>query len=415
MAIDDTSGVTPTTIIRTPNLEAFFSVAIPDPVKFIDVVVRESINLGASDIFFEPEKETLRVRVRIDGVLHELGKIGLEAYGQISSRIKVMASLDISEKRKVQEGQISFEEAGKSITLRVEVVQTVNGELIVMKIHEQKTIIMQLGELGFSKSAYDAYINILKQRSGLILVCGPTGCGKTTTLYSTIAKLNENQNFNVMTIEDPVEFQLEAANQMQVQKDIGFTFAQGLKTILRLSSDIVLVGEIRDRETAEIAVESGLTGQLVLSTLHAEDSVGALFRILDLGIESYLMNSALTGIVAQRLVRRLCPSCKQGYSPEADEIELFKKHVGRVPKTLAKSLGCEECGFLGFKGRMGIFEVMTMTPHIRSLLRQKANESEIRDALAKEGFVTLLKDGFLKAEEGLTTISEVLRNSLRVS
>ncbi|KKQ41548.1 MAG: Type II secretion system protein E [Microgenomates group bacterium GW2011_GWC1_37_8] len=411
----DESSNTSTQQVRTPNLEPFFNVGIPDPVKFIDVVVREAITLGASDIFFEPEKDELRVRVRIDGVLHELGHIGLEAYGQISSRIKVLASLDPTEKRKIQEGQISIDHEGASVNLRVEIVQTVNGELIVIRIHEKKTIIMQLAQLGFSKQAYDAFMKILKQKSGLVLVCGPTGCGKTTTLYSTIVKLNENRVFNVMTIEDPVEFLLEGANQMQVQKDISFTFAQGLKTILRLSPDIVLVGEIRDKETAEIAVESGLTGQLVLSTLHAEDAVGALFRILDLEIETYLLNSSLAGIVAQRLVRRICPSCKVSYAVSAEEAELFKKIVGRPPKALVKGQGCGECGFLGFKGRMGIFEVLQITPKVRGMLRDRANETELRDNLTKEGYTTLLKDGLEKAEAGFTTVSEVLRNSLRLA
>ena len=403
------------TQVRTPDLEPFFNVGIPDPVKFIDVVVREAITLGASDIFFEPQPEQLRVRVRIDGVLHELGRINLDAYGQISSRIKVMAALDPTEKRKVQEGQITIDNQGSTVNLRVEVVQTVNGELVVIRIHESKTIIMQLSQLGFNKAAYDSYMNILKQRSGLVLVCGPTGCGKTTTLYSTIMKLNENRSFNVMTIEDPVEFLLEDVNQMQVQKDIGFTFAQGLKTILRLSPDIVLVGEIRDNETAEIAVESGLTGQLVLSTLHAEDAVGALFRILDLEIETYLLNSSLAGVVAQRLVRRVCLSCKTNYQPTSDEIELFKKYVGRVPKVLVKGQGCGECGFLGYKGRMGIYEVLPITPEIRGMLRDRANETELRDAMVKKGFITLLRDGLEKSEAGFTTIPEVLRNSLRIA
>src|SRR3990170_4251542 len=287
--------------VQTQTLRDFFSVLNPDPIRFLETVIQEAIKLSASDVLFEPKKEILRVRARIDGVIYELGTIGLANYEQITSRFKVLSNLNPSEKRKIQEGQFSIDFEGQTVNLRIEIAQTIFGELVVVRIHEKGSIIMDLSQLGLSKVAYQNYQNMLAQRSGLILVCGPTGCGKTTTLYSTIAKLNESGNYNVMTIEDPVEFQFEGANQTQVQSDIGFTFAQGLKTILRLSPDIIFVGEIRDKETAKIAVESGLTGQLVLSTLHAEDSVGALFRILDLGIEEYLLNSSLSGIVAQRL------------------------------------------------------------------------------------------------------------------
>ncbi len=400
--------------VRTPALDDFFSVKNPDTVKFVNVVARESVKLAASDIFFEPRKDDLRVRLRIDGVLYEVGTISLETYAQVSSRIKVLSKLDPTEKRKIQEGQFTLDIDGAIINLRVEIAQTVHGELIIIRIHESKSIIMDMSKLGFSRIAYDVYQQMLKQRSGLILVCGPTGCGKTTTLYSTINQLNENQGYNVMTIEDPVEFQLKDTNQMQVQQDIDFTFAQGLKTILRLSPDIILVGEIRDKETAEIAVESGLTGQLVLSTLHAKDSVGALFRMLDLDIETYLLNSALMGIVAQRLVRKLCPSCRVAYEPTQNEIALFKSVVGRAPKQLMKSPGCVQCQEFGYKGRMGIYEVFAMNGRIRSLIRDRVNEEELRNALVKEGFVTLLRDGLEKCEQGLTTVNEVLRNSLRV-
>ena len=289
-----------------------------------------------------------------------------------------MAELDPSEKRKVQEGKINIEHEGSKVNLRVEVASTVNGEIVVIRIHEKKTIVMPLEELGFSQTSYKNYLNMLHQQSGLILVVGPTGCGKTTTLYSTISKINEGAVYNIMTIEDPVEFALDGVNQMQVQKETGFTFAQGLKTILRLSPDVVLVGEIRDKETADIAVESGLTGQLVLSTMHAEDSVGALFRLLDLGIETYLLNSSLMGIVAQRLIRKICNSCKEGKRIGVDESELFKKAVGRPPRQLFTSKGCEYCSSLGFKGRMGIYEVLVIDSKIRELIRNKISETEYR-------------------------------------
>lgn len=400
--------------LNLPELTPFFSAGVIDPIKFTNTLFNESIKMRASDIFFEPTKTNLLVRVKIDGVLYEVGKLPLESYTQVVSRIKVMAELDPSEKRKVQEGKINVDHAGSIVNLRVEVANTINGELVVIRIHEKKTIVMPLEELGFSPTAYKNYTDMLAQRSGLILVVGPTGCGKTTTLYSTISKINEGSVFNIMTIEDPVEFALDGINQMQVSKDTGFTFAQGLKTILRLSPDVVFVGEIRDKETADIAVESGLTGQLVLSTLHAEDSVGALFRMLDLGIETYLLNSSLMGIVAQRLVRKICPSCKEAKTIEKDESDIFQKVIGRPPRQLFESRGCEFCSSIGYKGRMGIYEVLVIDSHIREMLRKRVSETDLRNNLTGIGGESILKDGLLKAEQGLTSIKEVLRNSLRI-
>jgi type II secretory ATPase GspE/PulE/Tfp pilus assembly ATPase PilB-like protein len=402
-------------VVSTYQLEDYFKVEKPDPVKFVNVVVEESIKLLASDILFEPRKEDVLVRVRIDGVLYEIGRIKAEVYLQVNSRMKVLSNLDSTEKRKIQEGQFAVEHEGATVNLRVEITQTVYGEMAVIRIHKKETIIMDLAKLGLSRVAYLNYQNMLRQRSGLIVVCGPTGCGKTTTLYSTINELNFDKQYNVMTVEDPVEYELDGVNQMQVQEDIGFTFAQGLRTILRLSPDIILVGEIRDKETAQIAVESGLTGQLVLSTVHASDSIGALFRLLDLGIEPYLLNSSLMGIVAQRLVRQICPSCRKPYTPPQEQKDVFQKIVGRIPDQLMDSVGCEECNNLGFKGRMGVFEVLVITTEVRSMLRQKVNETDLRQGLAMSGFVTLLRDGLEKVEQGLTTFDEVFRNSFRIT
>lgn len=401
--------------IRTAQLDNYFSTETPDPVKLVDVVIEEAVKLEASDVLFEPRQKNLAVRLRIDGVLHLVGEISLDIYSQVSSRIKVLSNLDLAEKRRIQEGQFIVEAGSAQINFRVEIAKTIYGELIVIRIHELRTIVLDVAKLGFSPKSHKEYQNMLKQRSGLILVCGPTGCGKTTTIYSTINLLNKEQNYNIMTIENPVEFQLEGVNQMQVQHEIGFTFAGGLKAILRLSPDIVFVGEIRDKETAEIAVESGLTGQLVLSTLHAEDSIGALYRLLDLGIESYLLNSSLMGIVAQRLVRENCEYCKKPHQPEQSEIDLFQQFVGKIPAALFASVGCKECNFLGFKGRIGIFEVLEMNAKVRSLIRKKLSEEELRAMLIGENLLTtLLKDGLDKAESGLTTVAEVLRNSLRI-
>jgi len=401
-------------IISNPNIETVLMQSKPDPTFFINTLIQEAVYLSTSDILLEPRKDKVLIRFRIDGVLYELGSTNFDAYSQIASRIKILCNLDITKKKKVQEGQFTIGLEGGEISLRVEIVGTILGELTVLRIHEKKTIIMALSSLGFSEKAFNAYQKMISQKKGLILSCGPTGCGKTTTLYSTINKLNENKEYNVMTIEDPVEFRLEGLNQMQAQETRGFTFAVGLKTILRLSPDIILVGEIRDRETAEIAVESGLTGQLVLSTIHAEDSIGALFRLLDLEIEPYLLNSSLTGIVAQRLVRKNCAACLETYQPTQEELDLFTNIAGHTPNHLIKSRGCEQCQNMKFKGRVGIYEVLVMNARVRDLIRNKVNETELRNTLVKEGLVTLLRDGLEKAEQGITTVQEALRNSLRV-
>jgi len=399
--------------VSTPNLRAIFSQQPPEPVTFVSTIINEGVNLLASDILLEPGREYLKIRARIDGVLYELGKIGLDTYDYISSRIKVLSKLDPTEKRRIQEGQFSINHEGRTINLRVEVAHIIYGELIVIRVHEKKTIVLDLAQLGFSDEAYQKYEEIMQKRSGLVLVCGPTGCGKTTTIYSTISQLSHRGSYNIMTIEDPVEFQLEEVNQMQTKKEIDFDFAKGLRTILRLSPDIIFVGEIRDKETAEIAVESGLTGQLVLSTVHAEDSVGTLLRLLDLGIESYLLNSSLRGVVAQRLVRRICPTCQEPHPPSPDEIEVFQKVLGRQPERLVESRGCSECNQLGYRGRIGIFEVLKIDPQVRDLLRKNVNEDELRQSLRNIGFSTLLMDGLEKCEAGITTVGEVLENSIR--
>ncbi len=400
--------------LQNENLANLIGNPGADPVQLINVILHELAYLLASDILFEPMQEGVRIRARIDGVLYEVGIMSHDMYTAVASRIKVICNLDITHKSQVQEGQFTVEHENGIINLRVEIVETVHGELVVLRLHEKRTIVMQLAELGFSKDSYDLFWKMLKQRSGLILVCGPTGSGKTTTLYSTLTALKKVDDYNIMTVEDPVEFHLEGTNQIQTSQDRDFTFAKGLRTMLRLSPDIVLVGEIRDKETAEIAVESGLTGLLVLSTVHAEDSVGALFRMLDLGVETYLLNSSLVGIVAQRLTRRNCPACIKPYEPTQEEIDIFTNIVGRAPNKLFKSVGCPTCQNLAYKGRIGIYEVLRIDAKVRGLIRTKASEEEFRETLKQMNFTTLLKDGLLKCEQGITTIDEVLRNSLRV-
>lgn len=400
--------------IDIPEMEKFFLQGSPDPVEFINILLQQAVVNTASDILLEPGITKLRVRMRIDGVLYELGQLDIRGYDRIIARLKVVGGLDIAEKRKVQEGQFTYDSKGKIINFRLEITTTVHGELVVIRVHEKATIVLDTTSLGMSDMAYQNFQSILNQRSGLVLVCGPTGCGKTTTLYSTIAKINEDGKYNVMTIEDPVEFELDNANQMQTQNEIDFTFAAGLKTILRLSPDIVLVGEIRDQETAEIAVQTGLSGFMVLSSLHAEDSVGAFFRLLDLGIEPYLLNSSLVGIIAQRLVRIVCPDCKKEYEASAEEIKIFAKVMGREPKQIFKGGGCKTCKNSGYKGRIGIFEVLSLTAEIRDFVRDKLSEHELRNKIFRIPSMTLIGDGMEKVEKGQTTIEEVLRSGLRM-
>lgn len=399
--------------IESEALKKLFFMNSPEAVSFVNEVIQEAVRLSASDIMFEPQNNRLRVRARIDGVLYEMGTISIDSYIPISSRIKVVSGLDPTEKRKIQEGQFDLIVDGKKINLRVEVAQIITGELIVIRIHERGTIVMDLKSLGMNNIVFNSYQQILRQRSGLVLVCGPTGSGKTTTLYSTLTELSARGDLNIITIENPVEFRLEGVNQMQTQPDIGFNFADGLRAVVRLSPDVVLVGEIRDQETASIAVESGLTGQLVFSTIHADDSIGALFRLLELGIETYFMNSALVGVVAQRLVRRICEGCRQQYSPNAEETEIFTNVLGREPKALYRGQGCPACGNLTYRGRVGLFEVLLVDATVRDFIRQKYNEDVFRKHVENSSFQTLLKDGLQKAESGLTTIEEVLANSLR--
>jgi type IV pilus assembly protein PilB len=401
--------------LYTEALNKIFMQDMPDATTFLDNLLRESVKLNASDILLEPQQTNLTVRIRIDGELYELGNISMNAYPAITSRIKIVSNLDPTEKRHVQEGQISYQQDGNIVNFRVEIAQTINGELIVLRVFERKTVGFELSQLGMTQVAFKIFENMLKAKSGLLLVCGPTGCGKTTTLYATINELAKSSQYNIMTIEDPIEYQLDGINQMQTQNEKGFTFAAGLKTILRLSPDVILVGEIRDRETAQIAVESSLTGHLVLSTLHANDTVGALLRLLDLNIEPYILNSALIGIVAQRLVRKSCQFCRENYQPNQEELELFNKVIGRPPKQLSFSKGCEQCQKLGYKGRTAIFEILPTNTQIRSLIRSKASEEEIRRVVqTEEGFMSLLRNGLEKSELGVTTIPEVLKNSLSI-
>lgn len=394
--------------------ENIISQALSNPVALINTLLSEAIKLQASDVLFEPDRNVVQIRIRVDGVLYPLINFPLDLYQQINARVKVMAKLDTTEHKKNQEGQFSFESPGKTVNIRIEIVKTIHGEMMVLRILQMSSVVMPLNQLGFSPDSLSIYEDIISNNSGLILVCGPTGSGKTTTLYSTINLLNDKRQFNVITIEDPVEYQLDGVNQMPVREEDGFTFEAGLKATLRLSPDIILLGEIRDRPTAVTAIESGLTGHMVLSTVHAPDVVGVIFRLLDLDIEPFLINSSLRGIVSQRLVRRVCQKCKEKVEVDPNTNEFFTKVIGRPPQQIVKGKGCESCQYLGYSGRVGIYEVLKWDSFARNLVRSSQHEDRIRQMMKQQGYKSLLVDGLLKAEAGITTIEEVLRNSLRV-
>lgn len=400
--------------ISSPQLVEVFTNHLDDATLLVDTILREAIALNGSDLLLEPELEAVRIRLRIDGVLYLLGTFPRTVYSNITARIKILGKLDSMEKRKTQEGQFTFELEGTTVNIRVEIVQTIFDEMIALRVLKLSTIVMEMSELGFNEQAFNSFKDIIESRAGLTLVAGPTGSGKTTTLYSAINYLNKNREYNIMTIEDPVEYQLDGVNQMPVREEMDFGFEAGLRAILRLSPDIILVGEIRDRQTATIAVESGLTGHMILSTIHTPDAVGVIYRLLDLGIDSYILNASLRGIVSQRLVRRICPVCKEQYSPTADEIHLYQNYLGRKPTVLYRGKGCNNCQNLGYTGRMGIYEMLKMDAGIRTFIREQTPEDTMRNSLIQKGFITLIRDGLLKAEQGVTTVDEVTRHSLRV-
>ncbi|MBP2635075.1 MAG: type secretion system protein GspE [Firmicutes bacterium] len=378
-------------------------------ISIVNSLFTQAVREGASDIHLEPQAKVLRVRFRIDGILREVVAFTRDIHAAIVSRIKVMGNMDIAEKRLPQDGRINIIEQGREIDIRVSTLPTILGEKAVLRILDKAAVILDINKLGFSAGNLERYRRLYSQSYGMILVTGPTGSGKSTTLYSTLSEINTIGR-NTITIEDPVEYRLEGANQVQVNPKAGLTFASGLRSILRQDPNIVMVGEIRDGETADIAIRAALTGHLVLSTLHTNDAAGALTRLIDMGIEHFLVSSAVLGVIAQRLVRAICPRCKRRYIPEADSLERLYIGIARdLPIELYKGVGCAQCGFTGYRGRMGIHEVMPISPCIREMISRQATTDEITLRASKEGMVSMKEDGIQKALAGMTTIEEVMR------
>ncbi len=379
-------------------------------IRMVNLIMQRAVELRASDIHIEPFEQQLKVRLRIDGVLRDIEAPPVRSMAAVISRIKIMAKLNIAERRLPQDGRIKLQVQGKELDLRVSTVPTMFGESVVIRLLDKENIKFDYESLGFAGKVLHQFLDVLAMPHGIILITGPTGSGKTTNLYTALHKLNTPER-KIITVEDPVEYQLEGVNQIQTKAQIGLTFSNALRSIVRQDPDIIMIGEMRDLETARIAVQSALTGHLVLSTLHTNDAAGGVTRLLDMGLEDYLITSTVNGILAQRLVRRLCVHCREAYPalPEVvDEMQL-QRFSPNGPVMLYRPVGCDHCAGIGYLGRMAILEFLTMTDSLRGLVMSHVTARELHELAVREGMLTMYDDGLQKAVAGLTTIEEVLR------
>ena len=379
-------------------------------IRLVSLIITNALETRASDIHIEPFENRLIVRYRIDGVLHEIESPPRKLAPAVISRIKIMANLDIAERRLPQDGRIRLRVQGKEIDLRVSTVPTMHGESVVMRILDKGGVALDFARLGFEEDTLKKFLDVLLEPHGILLVTGPTGSGKTTTLYTALDRLNK-PDVKILTVEDPVEYQMPGINQIQVKPQIDLTFANALRSIVRQDPDVIMIGEIRDLETAQIAVQSALTGHLVLSTVHTNDAPSTVNRLLDMGVEDYLLTSTVIGIQAQRLVRTLCPECNEPYTamPELVEELGLSKFANGGDITLYHARGCKQCANTGYVGRISIIEMMPMTDTVRTLVMRHAIATELKAQAMKEGMVTMYEDGMRKALRGVTTFEEVLR------
>ncbi|MBI1796116.1 MAG: type IV-A pilus assembly ATPase PilB [Candidatus Eisenbacteria bacterium] len=380
-------------------------------VKLVNSLIADAVRKGASDIHIEPYEKSMRVRFRIDGMLHEMMAPPYKFKAAILSRLKIMAELDIAERRVPQDGRIKIKVINRTIDLRVSSLPTIFGEKIVMRILDKTNLNIDLEKLGFEPRPMKDFTSAIASPYGMVLVTGPTGSGKTTTLYSALSRINTPE-VNVMTAEDPVEYNLDGINQVLVHEDIGLTFAAALKAFLRQDPNIIMVGEIRDLETASIAVKAALTGHLVLSTLHTNDAASAIGRLIDMGIEPFLVASSVNLILAQRLVRRVCSSCRRPVDLDAEILRELQLDPSEAKGSgLSDGAGCVECSNTGYRGRQGVYEVMTMSPRLRDLTLDRAPASDIKKSAIAEGMLTLRRDGLEKLKRGVTTAEEILKET----
>jgi type IV pilus assembly protein PilB len=376
-------------------------------IKFVNFLISNAIHDGASDIHIEPKEKTSRIRYRIDGVLFETKQAPLKMHPAIVSRIKIMANLDISERRLPQDGKISVIVSGREIDLRVSTLPTNHGEKVVIRVLDRQSIIRGLEELGMEPNVMTTFSEQVALPHGILLVTGPTGSGKSTTLYTSLS-LMDGEKLNISTVEDPVEYQLDFCNQVHVKDKIGLTFASALRSLLRQDPDVIVIGEIRDNETARIAVQAALTGHLVLSTLHTNDAASSITRLVNIGIDAYLIAASLNAVLAQRLVRKICPKCKNLYQiPE--NMRKYVERAGIDPQQLLHGTGCDHCRGSGYVGRIGIYELLLVDDAFRDMINQDASVNNMRRAFQGSEANTLFEDGIIKVRQGLTTIEEVLR------
>ncbi len=396
--------------IEATATNALSSLAEDSPVvQIVNLIISQGLRDRASDIHIEPQQARVRVRYRVDGLLTDVLTLPKGIGASLASRIKVMANLDIVDRHRAQDGQIRIEGEARQVDIRVSTSETIWGEKVVLRLLDQGRTILTLDELGLADLGYQRLSRLLTSPYGMVVVSGPTGSGKTTTLYAAIKELDPISQ-NITTIEDPVEYTFEDINQIQIRKVANITFANGLRAILRQDPDVILVGEIRDLETAEIAIQSALTGHLVLSSLHATDSAGVIQRFVEMGVEGFLISSALIGVVAQRLVRRICPFCKEPYKPSAEELSLWKHHgPGFAKDNFFRGRGCEHCVGTGYRGRVGVFEVLELSESIKRLVAANASAQDIRDQALAEGMVSLRSDAVQKVALDVTTLAEVMR------
>jgi len=374
-------------------------------IRLVNVILTQALRKQASDIHIEPYAKEVKVRFRIDGILYEIFSLPKKLQAHIVSRLKVMANLDIAEKRVPQDGRLKIVVANRAVDIRVSIIPMAFGERIVLRILDRSISLLGLGDMGMTKQMLKTFEGLISKNSGILLVTGPTGSGKTTTLYAAINRINSSTR-NIITIEDPIEYELKGVGQIQVNTKTNLTFARGLRSILRHDPDVIMVGEIRDLETAEIATQASLTGHMVFSTLHTNDAAGALTRLVEMGVEPFLIGSSLLAVVAQRLVRKICPDCKKPFRPEKSVLEKFGLPQDQI---FWRGSGCSSCMRSGYKGRTGVFEILVMDGEIRRLLTSGADSVTIKEVAVKRGMTTLFDDGLSKVRKGLTTLDEVMR------
>ena len=377
-------------------------------VQIVNLIITQGLRDRASDVHVEPQDRRVRIRFRIDGALHDVLAVPSEMGPAVVSRIKIQAGMNIVERRRPQDGQFATEVDGRALDVRVSSAPTIWGEKVVMRLLDKSRPLYKAADLGMPADIHGSFSKLVRSPFGMVLCVGPTGSGKTTTLYATLGEINSTER-NIMTIEDPVEYILPSINQIQINEQSGVTFADGLKAILRQDPDIILVGEIRDPETARIAVQSALTGHLVLSSLHATDTAAALHRFLDMGIEAFLVASSVVGVVGQRLVRRICPSCKAPYKPTAEELAFYEQSGGRHKARFWMGEGCNFCASTGYQDRIGVYELLRITPEIKRLIVGWATQEEIRRLAISQGMRTLEEEALSLVNHDVTTISEVIR------